>query len=245
MLEHIDDKLWLDMPLSFYDICTIYPLTIEQYLHYSDIPADGGNGLNYEAIFTQFMINNEFLQDAGIEYSGNIWDFFWLSTDQLVRLILCISLITREEEITPDVENRRLVFKNQKYLDSSTYSEFCDLVLRAHCFGSYHHVEKKMPKFKSKDHYERWKRYQALRQKSQKKEDLSIVQCVKFIQLHSKSYIPSEVILQWSYWKMLHWYNAVMLQVNYDELHSCFAHWGGKDLRKSLDALKNDIMTKV
>ena len=245
MIANFNEKMWLGVPLNFHDICTIYPLTLRDYLVYSDIHDDSTNGLSYNALFTQFMINHDFLEDAGVKYDGDMWSFFFMSGEQLARLVLGISILTRDDGLSIDVENRRICFANGKYLSSETFPEFCDIVLQAHCFGQYNHVEKKTPTFKSKAAYERWKRYQAMRAKNQPKDELNIAQCIKFIQLYSNSYIPEETMLGWTYWKLLHLYNATILKSNYDELQQCFAHWGGKEIRKSLDSLKNEIMTKV
>lgn len=245
MIANFNEKMWLGVPLNFHDICTIYPLTLRDYLTLNDVSDDNSNGLSYNALFTQFMINHDFLRDAGVQYDGDMFSFFFLSTDQLGRLMWAVATLTKDTELRVDVEKRRLLFSNDKYLSAETFPEFCDIVLQAHCFGQYHHVEKKTPKFKSKAAYERWKKYQTMRQKNQPKDELNIAQCVKYIQLYSNSYIPDETILGWTYWKMLHWYNATILKSNHDELHQCFAHWGGKDIRKSLDSLKNEIMTKI
>ncbi len=245
MIDNFNAKMWLGTPLNFHDVCHIYPLTIEQYLLYSDVPAEDGAGFNYNALFTPFMINNAFLRDSGIEYTGSIWDFFWLSKDQLVRLLWSVTVLTHEEQIEVDSENRQFKFKSGRCLNATNYAEFADIVLQAHCFGQYQHVEKKAPKFKNKAHYERWKKYQSMRQKYQKTDDLDIAQCVKVIQSTSPYFSPELEILKWSYWKLLKWYNAVIQQSNYDDLQECFAHWGGKDLRRTLDKLKEEIMTKI
>lgn len=245
MIDNFNAKMWLGVPLNFHNICLIYPLTIEQYLAYSDVPAQDGMSFDYNAIFTQFMINRDFLKDAGVEYDGNIWDFFWMSKDQLAHLLWAITIVTHEDDIQVDVETRQLKFPSGQSLNASNYAEFADIVLRAHCFGQYQHVEKQVPKFKNKANYERWKKYQSMRQKYQKKDELDITQCVKVIQLNSPSFIPDSEILKWSYWKLLKWYNAVIQQSNYDDLQGCFAHWGGKDLRRTLDKLKEEIMTKI
>lgn len=245
MIANFNEKMWLGVPINFHDICTIYPLTIRDYLIYSDVSDDDIDGLSYNALFTPFMINHDFLKDAGVEYDGDIWSFFFLSNNQIAQLVLAIEVLTRAEELQIDLENKRIYFSDTQYLSANTFSEFCDIVLRAHCFEPYHHVEKKTPQFKSKAAYERWKKYQALRAKNQPKDDMNLAQCIKVVQLSSNSYIPDETILGWTYWKLLHWYNASTLKSSYDELHQCFAHWGGKELRKSLESLKNEIMTKI
>lgn len=248
MIENFDTKMWLGFPINFHNICTIYPLTIRDYLVYSDIGDTGGNGLSYNALFTQFMINHDFLKDAGVNYDGDIFGFFFLSNEQMAMLLLALRILTHEENMRVDVENQRIYFDKSRFLSSATYPEFSDIVLRAHCFGHYQHVEhrtKTVKDFKRREDYERWKKLQANRAKYQNKDELNIAQCIKYIQLSSSSYIPDDVILNWTYWKMLHWYNATILQSNYDEMQQCFAHWGGKDLRKSLEKLKQEIMTKV
>lgn len=246
MINNFDEKMWLGLPIRFYDICTIYPLTLEDYLLLGDLPEDGSLGLNYNALFTQFMINDDFLKDAGVDDYGSVWDFFFIAKEQLSLLMTSISMLTHDANLQLDVANKRIVFSNGKYLSESTYLEFAETILQAHCFGFYRHVEQTMPHFKNKAHYDRWKRYQEMRAKQKKQEDsLNIVQCVKYIQLHSASYIADSEILHWTYWKVLHWYNAIVLQTNYNELHQCFAHWGGKDIRRSLDSLKQEIITKI
>lgn len=248
MIENFDTKMWLGMPLNFHNICTIYPLTIRDYLVLSDIPDDDHERLSYNALFTQFMINHDFLKDAGVDYTGSMWDFFFLAADQLMRLMMSLAILTKDEGLHLDAENRRIYFSTGKYLSAETFPEFSDIVLQAHCFGKYHHVEKQVKtadQFKSAEYYEKWKKLQANRAKFQKKEGLNITQCVKLIQLTSASFIPDNEIMGWTYWKLLHWYNAIILQNNYTELQQCFSHWGGKDLRKTLDKLKEEIMTKV
>jgi len=245
MNKNIVDKLWLNMPLEFYDICTIYPMSIKQYLHYSDVAEGNPNELSYSEIITQFSFNHEFLKDQGIDYDGPMLDFFFMSPDMLQRLVWSVAVLTHDGDVTPDLEHHRLMFPNGRFISARNFDEFADIILQAHCFGRYEHVEKQMPKFRNKEHLKRWQRMQAMREKHKAKEEVSIAQCVKTIQLESHSYITDAEIVTWTYWKLMHWYNAVVLQSNYEELHSCFAHWGGKDIRKSLDAMKKELMTKI
>ena len=245
MIQNLNEKLWLNLPIDFHGICMIYPMSIKQYLHYKDVDASDPNELQYDDIIVQFSFNHEFLHDNGIEYDGPMCDFFFMEPSMLQKMLWSIAVLTDDADIQVDVANRRFVFQNGKCIDATNFDEFADIVLQAHCFGRYEHVEKKMPKFRNKEHLKRWQRMQAARAKYKPKDEVSIAQCIKTIQLESHSYIADSEIATWSYWKLMHWYNAVVLQSNYEELHSCFAHWGGKNIRKSLDAMKKELMTKI
>lgn len=247
MIENLDEKLWLKLPINYYGICTLYPLTVKEYLFYNDVFDNDKAHPGYAEMFTPFIMNHAFLKDAGIEYSGNMWDFYFLDAGILATMTWTLTVLTHSEKIRPSFEEKRLYFDETHYLGAENYQELFQIILQAHCFEPYKHKEQHKPQFKDEATRLRYERYQAARAKNKNntKNELSLINCVQYIQLMSPSYISDEEILSWSYWKLMHWYNKVALKVSHDELHACFAHWGGKDVKKSLDTLKKNIMTNV
>ena len=246
MIENINEKLWLKVPIDYYGICTLYPLTIKDYLYYSDADPENKARLTYSDMFTPFIMNHEFLKDAGVDYQGNMWDFYFLDAGILATVMWTLSVLTHAE-IRVVMEEKRLYFDETHSLGADNYKELWDIILQAHCFEPYKHKEQHKPQFKDEETRKRYERYQAARakNKTRSKDELALINCIQYVQLRSSSYISDEEILTWSYWKLMHWYSKIALKTSHDELHACFAHWGGKDVKKSLDALKKDIMTKV
>ena len=247
MIENLYEKLWLKQPIDYYGICTFYPLTIKEYLYYNDAPHGDASHPGYAEMFTPFIINHQFLRDSGVEYDGNMWDFYFQDASILAMLTWTLTVLTHVEDIKISPEQHRLYFDETHYLGAENYKELFDAILLAHCLEPYSHKEQRRPQFKDEETKKRWERYQANRAKNanRNKGETSLINCIQFIQMASPSYISDEEILTWTYWKLTHWYNKLVLKTSHDELHACFAHWGGKDVKKSIDALKKDIMTKV
>ena len=247
MIENVNEKLWLKLPIDYYGICTLYPLTIKDYLYYNDVQEGDAAHPSYADMFTPFIMNHAFLKDAGIDYTGNMWDFYFLDSTILATLMWSLTVLTRKDDIRVVIEEKRLYFDETHYLGAENYKELFEIILQAHCFEPYKHKEQHKPKFKDEATRLRYEKYLAARAKNKNtnKSELSLLNCIQYIQLRSTSYIPEDEILTWSYWKLMHWYNKVALKTSHDELHACFAHWGGKEVKRSLDTLKKDIMTKI
>lgn len=247
MISNLHEKLWLKQPIDFYGICTIYPLTIKDYLELNKPPAEGQHMPTYSEMFVPFTINHAFLKDAGVDYNGDIWDFFFMDAGMLAQLTWTIGRLTHTDNNKIDIEGKRIMLSETQSLGADKFQEFADIVLLAHGLERYKPQKKYQPKFKSKAEAERYKKYQAARAKHQAKheDEDKLLTIIQYVQLASSSYIPDEEILTWTYWKLMRWYNKLILKENHDELHACFAHWGGKDVKKSLDKLKTEIMTKI
>lgn len=246
MIKNLYEKLWLKMPIDYYGVCTIYPLTLREYLHYHDVQDGSSNELSFDTMFFPFTVSYELLEEKDIAYNGNLWDFYFMDHNLLAALSWTITILTREDKVRIDGTNHRICFSDERYLDASNCDEFIDIVRQTHGLSKYHSKQKNVPHFKNKKDEERYKKYMANRERNQKtKEGVSLTPCIQFIQMHSPSYISDEEILTWSYWKLIHWYEKLILKTEYADVHACFAQHGGKDLLRSINSLKQDIMTKV
>lgn len=261
MIQNLELKLWTGTPIDFYGICNIYPLTVKDYIHYNDVPEDATDELNYIGLLAPFIMNNLFLKDNGIEFDDDIWDYYFLDAKMLTDLVYALAVFTHEINIRIDLDHKTLVFPGTEQTDAKSsgdgvaqgkafgkehFEEFASIILKAHNMKKYQHPTKVAPKIKNKDYADRLKKYTQNRKKNKSiKDDIDLAAVIKCIQLFSPSYIPAAEILTWNYWKVLHWYEDVICKSDYDHLNACFAHWGGKDLRKGLDKLKKELRTTI
>ena len=225
----------LGMPIPFKDICTIYPVSIEQRIAFNE---------NYlSSIFLPYMISDEVAKEKFPDS-----DYFSiLLTDEVLFPLFCESLkvFCKAEKLQVDnTTNRLLIDENETAMDSLSFKEFCKIIRDWNCISPQKpEVE---PVFKTEEGRKQWLKLKELRAKNAKVEDDFLSTMINVVQFGGSSYIDESVIKKWTIWKVANAYHAIISSREYEHAFSAYIQGGKKDLVKQhwTDRLKPNLKFK-
>lgn len=210
----------LGEPIEFKEICTIYPLTIGKRVKLGE--------QYFNSTFLPYSISEDIAKEHGFA------DVFSLIiSDRNLLLAFCESLEilcnVKEVKFTDD-ETGVFLGENQVPMDSTSFREFSKIVRDWNCIPIYKpEVE---PFFATEEGREKWLKLKALRAKNAKSETDLISTMMSVVQFGGNSFIPESVISNWTYWKLVNSYHAIINSREYEHSFSAYLQSGKKELVK-------------
>lgn len=218
---NIKTNLQLNLPISFHGVCTVYPLTVADIIRLEDS--------GEKNIFTPFLLDTERL-NASSRYPA----YQLVKNDPmlLAALLRALAELCHTDKIRVD-KNTLDIFidSGTECLTNESFKELSGLVSEMLCIRKTSAPEAAVPKFKTPEGYERWKRLQEQRQKNAATDNgIPIYDFINCVQFGGNYYIPDEEILGWTYWKLIHAFQTISHLKNYDFTCSAYLQCGDKAL---------------
>lgn len=245
--------LELELPIPFHDICTIYPVTVEDFVKNSNNPY-------FNKLFMPYYLNKELLD---IDVDMDIYELILSNAEYSNLLVDSIKLLTHENDVTTirdmvvqfekdqksyakelkeifegyDDKNLRencVVINRNKLMTKDLFDEFVDIVRVAQ---EIHPPEKEPePEFQSEEGRRRWLALRKSRDEFKEKDkSMSIENIINVVQFGKGCYISSEQIRNWSMWKLINAHNSILSKDGYDKTYSAITSGctcGDKDALK-------------
>lgn len=211
----IKSNLLLCKPIDFYGICTIYPIRIDEYLNDTE---------KANQLYTPYIISKDSLNEDINKELEKYSIFEIILADQEYRQVFgeSLSVFCKTDNmkiINNDNNEPELYFDdNEKPLNKHNFDEFADIIRLSGMREKF--KPKQIPTFETPEGYERWKKYEEMQQKYQKKEEDTISNFINVVQNGGNFYIGEEVIKDWSFWKLVNTYNSIISRDAYDKQYS-------------------------
>ena len=248
---NVKGLLELELPIPFYDICTIYPINIETLLLKS-------GDSKFNQLFTPYVLSKD---DFGID----IFDFLLNQPEYKQLFIESIKLLIREDnvltlkdmliqylkdknsyadllekmfkeysDINKFIDDKNCIVINEnKFVTKSNFEEFVNIVRTVQEI----HPPKKEeePKFKSEEGRKRWLELKKSREEFKKNDNsMSLENIINVVQFGKDSYIPSDQIRKWSMWKLINAYTSILSKDGYDKSFSATTSGFGSTDKEAL-----------
>jgi hypothetical protein len=145
---------------------------------------------------------------------------------------LIIFCKTENIKIKSDSKNNIGLYFNDNEISSlnkDNFDEFADIILLTGCKEKYKKKIEDIPVFETAEGYERWKKYEEMKQKYDKKEEISIADIINVVQSGGFSYISEDNIKHWSTWKLLNSYYSIINRDGFDKEYSKYLVTGKPD----------------
>lgn len=235
---NVKGLLELELPIPFYDICTIYPISIETIL--------ANNSETFNKMFIPYSLSKD-----NIDIDVEIYDLILNNQEYVNLLIDSIKLLTHEKNVTTvrnmvtqfvddktsykdflgnlfknysDInqflqEKDCIVINEKKFITRENFNEFVDIV---RTMQEIHPPKpKEEPKFKTEEGKKRWFFLHKARDKFRENDKtMSLENVINVVQFGKGAYIPSDQIKKWSMWKLINAYNSILSKDGYDKSFS-------------------------
>lgn len=213
----------MNLPIHFHDICTIYPFTVSDAIHYFE------KGTSTE-MFLPFLLTKDIINAPFRQYS--LYQIVLSDSKLFQSFSETLRFLCRTENIKINPKTLDITIDNNPgYLNSAAFDELSDIISTMVCMEKIHKTEKQIPKFETPEGYERWKKLQNQREKNHTADDeIHIYDIINCVQFGGNYYIPDEEILKWSYWKLIHASKTISLLKNYDFTCNAYLQCGDKAL---------------
>lgn len=208
----------LGMPISFKDICTIYPLSIEKRLSLEE--------RYLGTIFMPYAISEDILLAKGS--SIDLFTAILQDNDLLVPFLESLKVFCKSEKIRIERQSGKLYLdESQTEMDSSAFREFSKIIRDWNCI---HPITLEAePVFNTEEGRQQWLKLKELRAKSAKQEDDFLSTMINVVQFGGNSYVDESVIKQWTYWKLANAYSAIINNREYEHSFSCYLQDGKRE----------------
>lgn len=222
---NIYSNLMLNIPIQFYDVCTIYPITVEDMVKYYSSD-------DSRLIFEPFLITHKLLSDDLI--NKPIYEIIIEDQSLLQLMAVCIIRLCKctVDDITFKNDNEICILNNKSTINKDNFEEFADVVATMLYINrsKLKKQEDEIPKFETEEGKQRWLKYQELKKKYAPKVNGSeLNNLIMYSQFGGNYYIPDEEIMKWTYWKLIYSQEVISNKQSYDI--NCQAVLQGADKR--------------
>jgi len=206
--------LMLCKPINFHNVCTIYPIEVTDYVEDSEY---------YSSLYLSYVLTKEVLSEEVKRKYENLtmFEIILLDKNYIELLITSLQLFCKTNNVRLVIEDNQpqLYFDDNKFsLNKNNFEEFSKIILFSGVKSKY--KPKEIPTFETPEGYERWKNYEAQREKNAPKEDESLSSIINVVQIGGNYYIDSEVIKHWSVWKLMNEYSSIIGRDSYEKQYS-------------------------
>jgi len=218
-------NLLLLHPIKFYDVCTIYPPSIEDILDLDD------KAFNFYLL--PYMITNEIFKDR---YNNlKLLEIIFKNKELFNNLIISLYWFCKTDNIKFRESTCDLFINDsENSLNVDNFDEFSNIILTSCSREKYKEEVEVEPKFETEDGRQRWLKLKAMREKHNKKneENFNLSNIINLVQLGSNFYIPEENIKKWSLYKLTNTYISIINKDNSGKMFDIYTQTGDKKLIK-------------
>lgn len=212
--------LYFSNPINFHDVCTVYPVTISQYIeHDSDY---------WDKLLLPFAISHDYLGDEFNNYS--MFDIVISTNDLFKQLVDSLKVFCHAESLEFK-EDGIHINGSENSLNSENFDElsnlFLDMLQREKI------KREEIPHFESEDGKRRWLNLQKRKQEYEarnKNNNFGVMEMINCVQHGGNSYIPDDEILKWTFWRLSKVLETIMIKNNWDNTYRIFLVCGDSKL---------------
>jgi hypothetical protein len=115
-------------------------------------------------------------------------------------------------------------------MDSDVFKEFSKIVRDWNCIPIY--KPEPEPVFKTEEGRKQWLKLKEFRAKRAKAGDDFLGAMISVVQFGGNSYIDESIIMNWTYWKLVNSYHAIINSREYEHSFSAYLQGGKRELVK-------------
>jgi hypothetical protein len=216
----VKSSLILCEPINFHNICDIYPIEIKDYIKDSD---------KFNNLYLPYVISKDILAEELQKYS--VFEIIIANDEYMETLYKSLIIFCKTENIKMKINTNgepELYFnENLCSLNKNNFDEFADIILLSG--GKEKYKAEVIPVFETAEGYERWKKYEEMKQKYAKKDDASVANIINVAQSGGLSYINENTIKHWSMWKLMNTYSSIINKDGYEKQYSQYLVTGKTD----------------
>jgi len=216
----IKSSLMLCESINFHDICDIYPIELKDYIRDDD---------KFNKLYLPYVISKDILTEEYKKYS--VFEIIFANDEYMETLFNSLIVFCKTENIKIKTNNNgepELYFNdNLKSLNKNNFDELADIILLSG--GKEKYKAEKIPIFETAEGYECWKKYEEMKEKYSKIQDVSVANIINVAQSGGRSYITEDTIKHWSMWKLMNTYSSNINRDGYDKQYSQYLVTGKTD----------------
>lgn len=217
----VKSNLLLNIPINFHNICTIYPLTVEQFTF---------NDEDYIAsIFLPFVITKEAMTEKFKDY--DVFDVVTQVEQYRNMLLTSIAILCKTKKVllTSDCQDI-YINGNSTSINKENFDEFSDIILLSHAREKYKPIIEVIPQFETEEGYNSWLKLKEMREKNNVKQEYKLSDIINLVQVGGKSYISEDLIKTWNLWKLYNTHSSINNISSYESCFNLYLQGGDKKL---------------